>query len=53
MLEAGEKLKVVLQIIKQGKKNIDLLKCEPDLTPAILFGESEDQRNQSKIQLGL
>ena len=43
LLKPSEELNVVLYLIKQGKK-IDLLKIEPDLTPNILFGETDDQR---------
>ena len=46
MLEAAEQIKIVINLIKQGKK-VDLLKCEPELTPSILFGETQEQRQTS------
>lgn len=39
MIECAESLKTVQTLIKQGK-NVDILKCEPELNPAILFGET-------------
>ncbi|CDW76457.1 UNKNOWN [Stylonychia lemnae] len=51
LLEAAEKLKIVIRLTQQGRR-IDILKVEPELTPVILFGETQDkrQRNQAEKQ---
>ena len=42
-LSVAEKLKLMLQTIENGKK-IDILKIDPEVTPAVILGYSEEER---------
>lgn len=47
-LEIGEKFKKVQVSISQGKK-IDLLKLDPPVTPNLILGYNEEERQKSKL----
>ena len=42
-LKIAEKLKLMLETIQKGKK-IDMLKIDPEVTPTIILGYSEEER---------
>ena len=44
-LSIAERLKLMEENIQKGKR-IDTLKIEPDITPAIILGYSEDDRQK-------
>jgi hypothetical protein len=46
-LEIAEKLKQVQVSISNGKK-IDLLKLDPPVTPVLILGYNEEERQKSK-----
>ena len=46
-LEVGEKLKKLQQSIADGKK-IDVLKIDPEVTPVLILGYNEEERQKSK-----
>lgn len=47
-LEVGEKLKKLQQAIAEGKK-IDVLKIDPAVTPVLILGYNEEERQKSKL----
>ncbi len=44
-LGVAEKLKVMQEAIQKGKR-IDTLKIDPDVTPAVILGYSEEERQK-------
>jgi hypothetical protein len=49
-LGVAEKLKVMQEAIQKGKK-IDVLKIDPDVTPAVILGYSEEERQKKFNEL--
>ena len=43
-LDIAENLKKLLDTISKGEKKIDILKADPDVTPSIILGYSEEER---------
>lgn len=50
-LMVAENLKKIQDEIAKGKK-IDILKLDPPVTPALILGYSEEERQKSNIYLG-
>jgi len=49
MVEGAEKLKQVKEMVAKGLE-IDMLKIEPPITPAVLFGTTPEDR-EKKVRL--